>query len=109
MQRGGIPLSRDYDIAIEQQIRDALKASIPNGNCFAYRGRFVIAVDGNYEPDTVMAATGCPVINGKRWRGYLGDNRPAELRTLPAIAVRAGKPFSEVHIGGDPRQPPFHT
>ena len=85
--------------AIEGRIRDALRSTIPDGHCFAYRRRYVIDVRSDDDADVVMAATGCPVINGRRWRGYLGDNRPAVLRTQTAIAVKAGQPFRVVVIG----------
>lgn len=104
MDRGGIPLDRHYDIAVEAKIRDAIRARIPDGDCFRYGRRYAIYVGGQFDPDSVIAATGCPVINGRRWRGYLGDNDPDSLKRQYAIAVDSGRPFRVIEIGGVPGQ-----
>jgi len=39
-----------------------------------------------------MAATGCPVVNGDRWRGLLGVNDPDALGRLSTIPVPSGRP-----------------
>ena len=95
---GGLPLERDYSVSAEARFRDAVKAIIPDGNCFAYGRRYVLytIVDGEFPPDFTIAATGCPQLNGTRWRGNLGDNRPESLAMSPAIAVPAGEPFRVV-------------
>ena len=95
---GGLPLGRDYNIAAEATFRDSLKSAIPDGNCFGYGRRYVIytIVDGEFPPDFTVAATGCPQLNGTRWRGYLGDNRPELLARSSAIAAPSGRPFRVV-------------
>ncbi len=45
-----------------------------------------------------MAATGCPVLNGERWRGRLGENDPDALAHLSTISVRSGPPFRVVDV-----------
>ena len=91
--RGGIPLEYRYDVGFEADVRRRVSTSIPGGNCFWYGRRFAIDVRGDEDPDTVIAATGCAVINGNRWRGYLGQNQPERVRLQPVIPVRSGDPF----------------
>ncbi|MBI3492856.1 MAG: hypothetical protein HY047_13925 [Acidobacteria bacterium] len=71
---------------------------MPDGNCFWYGRRYAIDVSPPYDPDMVIAATGCPAINATRWRGYLGDNRPDLLRGRSTIDVPAGPPFTLVQV-----------
>lgn len=71
---------------------------IPDGDCFRYRRRYAIYVGGPFDPDSVIAATGCPVINGRRWRGYLGDNQPDVIKRQVAIPVESGAPFRVVEM-----------
>jgi hypothetical protein len=96
--RGGLPLHFDYDVVMERNVRARLANSLRDGNCFGYRRRYVIDAGAPYDPDAVIAATGCPVINGRRWRGYLGDNQPDTLKRSAAVKVGSGRPFSVVHI-----------
>lgn len=78
LEPGGIAIRFDYSVALEERLRDALKARIPDGHCFAYGRQYVIYTDedGEFPPDFAIAATGCPVLNGSsRLRGgYLGAN-----------------------------------
>jgi len=96
--RGGIPIERNVEATNERRARFALRTSIPDGHCFWYGRRYVIDVGGAFEPDAIIAATGCPVINGQRWRGYLGTNDPDALRAQTIIAVPSGPPFTMVRI-----------
>ncbi len=47
-------------------------------------------------PDFAIAATGCPQLNGVRWRGLLGTNDAEALARFRQIAVPAGKPYRVV-------------
>ncbi len=98
-RRWANPVHPDYDITVERDVRDAAKQWIPDGNCFGFGRRYAMYVSDPYDPDMVIAATGCPVINGRRWRGYLGDNRPDRVREQATIAVGAGGPFGLIEIG----------
>jgi hypothetical protein len=95
---GGLVAASDYSAALERRFRDALSTEIPDGHCFAYGRRYVIytAASGEFPPDFAIAATGCPQLNGIRWRGLLGNNNPEALARLQQIAVPAGKPFRVV-------------
>jgi hypothetical protein len=95
---GGLPLHFDYDIAREAPLRQRLDGRIPDGHCYSYGRRFAVYVDGGFEPEFVMAATGCPVLNGDRWRGLLGDNDSDALGRVSTIPVRSGPPFRVVDI-----------
>jgi hypothetical protein len=95
---GGLPLHFDYDIALEDKLRHVLHPRIPDGHCFSYGRRFAVYVDGGFEPDFAIAATGCPVLNGERWRGRLGENDPDALAHLSTIAVSSGPPFRVVDV-----------
>jgi hypothetical protein len=95
---GGILLLRQYEFALEPAVRQQTAPSIPDGHCFWYKRWFAIDVGGRLDPDAVIAATGCPVINGKRWRGYLGMNDPEQLRRNRAIAVPPTDPFTLVPV-----------
>jgi hypothetical protein len=95
---GGLPLHFDYDIAREDALRQGLGGRIPDGHCYSYGRRFAVYVDGGFEPEFVMAATGCPVLNGDRWRGLLGDNDSDALGRVSTIAVGSGPPFRVVDI-----------
>lgn len=96
--RGGIPLEYRYDVADEAEIRTRAAAFMPGGTCFGYGRRFAIDVQGDGDPDAVIAATGCAVINGNRWRGYLGQNQPERVRLRPVIPVPAGDAFRLIAI-----------
>lgn len=96
--RGGLPLHFDYDITLEGKLRQRLNPRIPDGHCYSYRRRFAVYVDGGFEPEFVMAATGCPVVNGDRWRGLLGQNDPDAVGHLSTIPVPSGPPFRVVDI-----------
>jgi hypothetical protein len=93
------PVRPDYDVTVERHVRDAAKQWIPDGDCFRYGRRYAVYVSYPYDPDMVIAATGCPVINGRRWRGYLGDNRPDRVREQATIAVGGGGTFRLIEIG----------
>jgi hypothetical protein len=95
---GGLPLHFDYDIALETRLRQVLHPRIPDGHCFSYGRRFAVYVDGGFEPDFGMAATGCPVLNGDRWRGRLGENDSDALAHLSTISVPSGPPFRVVDV-----------
>jgi hypothetical protein len=97
-ERGGIPLSYQYEFALEPAVRQQTATSIPNGHCFWYKRWFAIDVGGEIDPDAVIAATGCPVINGKRWRGYLGTNDPERIRRDRTIAVPSTDPFTLIPV-----------
>lgn len=96
--KGGVPLEYRYDTQVEGEIRARAAATIPEGNCFWYGRRFAIDVEGDGDPDAVIAATGCPVIDGSRWRGYLGQNDPERVRQTPDIRVRSGRAFRLVAL-----------
>jgi len=108
LQRGGIPLAADYSTAAEARIRAALKPQIPDGHCFAYARRYAVCAEGEYDPDLVIAATGCPVLNGRRWRGYLGNNRPELLTHFHELDVSPGVPYRIVRIGSRRAEGPEH-
>lgn len=95
---GGLPTVPDYSVALERRFRRALSAEIPEGHCFAYGRRYVLytALNGEFPPDFAIAATGCPQLNGVRWRGLLGANDPEALARFRQIAVPAGKPYRVV-------------
>jgi hypothetical protein len=95
---GSLPLHFDYDITLEHELRQALNPRIPDGHCYSYGRRVAVYVDGGFEPEFVMAATGCPVLNGDRWRGLLGENDPDALGRLSLIPVKSGPPFRVVDI-----------
>jgi hypothetical protein len=95
---GGFPLRFDYDIALEGTLRQVLNPRIPDGHCYSYRRRVAVYVDGGFEPEFVMAATGCPVLNGERWRGLLGENDPDALGRRSTIPVRSGPAFRVIDV-----------
>jgi hypothetical protein len=95
---GGFPLHFDYDIALEDTLRHVLNPRIPGGHCYSYGRRYAIYVDGGFEPEFVMAATGCPVLNGERWRGLLGENDPDALGRLSTIPVASGSAFRVIDV-----------
>lgn len=99
LEPGGLAIRFDYSVALEKRLRDALKARIPDGHCFAYGRRYVIYTDedGEFPPDFAIAATGCPVLNGRRWRGYLGANDAEALLRFDEIGV-AGRQFHVVDM-----------
>jgi len=105
VERGALPVTyfRAYDNAAEGRIRRELEASIPGGHCFDYGRRYALDVGAQYDPDSAIAMTGCPVINGRRWRGNLGNNEPERLRGRPTIDVNAGGPFRLIPVGNVPR------
>jgi hypothetical protein len=106
---GGLIAGPDYDVALERRLRAALSAQIPDGHCFAYNRRYVVytAISGEFPPDFAIAATGCPQLNGVRWRGLLGNNDPETLARFSQIAVPAGKPYRVVvHTTCQTPEPP---
>jgi hypothetical protein len=98
MQLGGLAIAPTYDLMAEGRLRKALSARIPDGHCFSYSRRYAIYVTGEFDPDAAIAATGCPVVNGKRWRGYLGANDQDQVRHLRQIADVQGEPFQLVDM-----------
>jgi hypothetical protein len=92
------PSLHDFEPSVEARVRESVAAAIPDGNCFWYGRRYAIDVGSAFDPDFTIGATGCPVINGKRWAGYLGNNRPELLRGLPTIDVPAGPGFELVAV-----------
>jgi len=106
---GGLVVSSDYDVALERKFRAALSTVIPDGNCFGYNRRYVIytVVNGEVPPDFAIAATGCPQLNGSRWRGLLGNNDPEALMRRRQIEMPTGKPFRVVvYVPCVPPPPP---
>ena len=95
---GGIPMDRNYSVEYESAVRARVSPSIAEGTCFGYGRRFAIDVNGGGDADLVIAATGCAVINGNRWRGYLGRNQPERLRLGPVIPVPSGDAFRLIAI-----------
>lgn len=99
MQLGGLVIAPpNYDLMLEGKLRKALSSRIPDGHCFSYGRRYAIYVTGEFDPDAAIAATGCPVVNGKRWRGYLGANNQDEVRHLDRIDGVPGEPFQLVDM-----------
>lgn len=98
-RRWANPVRPEYDMTVERQVRDAARPWIPDGDCFWYKRRYAVYVSDPYDPDMVIAATGCPVINGRRWRGYLGDNRPDRVRQQATVDAGAGGAFGLIEIG----------
>jgi hypothetical protein len=95
---GGLLAGSDYSVQLERRLREALSSRIPEGHCFAYGRRFALysAMNGEFPPDFTIAATGCPQLNGVRWRGLLGNNDPEALARLEEIAVPSGAPYRVV-------------
>jgi hypothetical protein len=110
-QRGGLPIVSDFNTTKEARLRDRLSPQIPEGHCFWYGRRYSIYVDdGEFDPDFAIAATGCPVLNGRRWRDHLGTNNPEAVRRLGDIPVISGKPFRVVDTcNGPPAAPSGFT
>ena len=97
-QLGNFPLEYRYSMAFESDVRGVASSRIADGNCFWYGRRYAIDAGSRYDPDGVIAATGCPVINGQRWRGYLGENQPDALRSLQTIPVPPRGSFELIAI-----------
>jgi len=112
LERGGLALSRDYDTALEKRLRETLAARIPGGHCFDYDRRFVLYSDpdGEFPPDFSIAATGCPQLNGQRWRALLGNNDPDSLRRMSFIDVRGMRyRVVDVTLCTDKPSPPLNV
>src|SRR5262249_12679992 len=95
---GGFRVRHDRDRAPEVAFRTQLRSRIPDGDCFRFGRRIALytPADSESPPDFTIAATGCPQLNGTRWRAFLGDNDPDSLRVQPAVSVGAGRPFEVV-------------
>lgn len=97
---GGLVLYPGTTMATIERVRDRLASAIPGGSCFGYGRRYVVDVaDPTVDPDEVIAATGCPVLNGRRWRGYLGDNRPEEWHGRATVPAGGGA-YDVVQLDG---------
>ena len=109
---GGLVVGPDYDVALERKFRAALSTMIPGGDCFGYNRRYVIYTvrNGEVPPDFAIAATGCPQLNGSRWRGLLGNNDPEALMRRGQIEMPTGEPFRVVaYVPCVPPPPPANV
>lgn len=87
---------RDFSSAFETRIRLQLIDRIPDGHCFSYHRRYAIYVNEGLDPDFAIASTGCPVLNGRRFRGLMGTNDAEILVQQSTIEVPSGPAFQVV-------------
>ena len=106
-----LPWQLDKNKTIERvlNIRSDLQFEIPDGHCFSHYKNYAIYVGtgkGKSNPDFIGAATGCPLVNGKRWRGYFGDNNPEDFaRGKQAIVSSQGVTYKIVHYDKEMNKP----
>jgi hypothetical protein len=72
-------MNQEVSITAAQEIRSTAKTQIPGGNCYGFEKHYSLFIKNLPPNDFVSAATGCPLINGEKWRGYLGSNDPLSL------------------------------